>query len=66
MEEYRMLYTRYYGDDMEEYRGLCTWEDNIKMYLKEIGVDVMNWMVLAQNRDHYIPFVTALYLGVLQ
>ena len=26
---------------MEEYRR---WEDNIKMDLKEIGVDVMNWM----------------------
>ena len=34
-----MLY--FYGDDMEEYRR---WEDNIKMDLKEIGVDVMNWM----------------------
>ena len=39
----------YYGDDMEEYRR---WEDNIKMDLKEIGVDVMNWIVLVQDRDH--------------
>ena len=31
----------YYGDDMEEYRR---WEDNIKMGLKEIGIDVMNWI----------------------
>ena len=30
-----------YGDDMEEYRR---WEDNIKMDLKEIGVDVMSWL----------------------
>ena len=29
----------YYGDDMEEYRR---WADNIKMDLKEIGVDVMS------------------------
>ena len=29
----------YYGDDMEEYRR---WEDNIKMDLKKIGVDVMS------------------------
>ena len=29
----------YYGDDMEEYRS---WEDSIKMDLKEIGVDVMS------------------------
>ena len=26
----------YYGDDMEEYRRFCSWEDNIKMALKEI------------------------------
>ena len=25
----------YYGDDMEEYRRLCRWEENIKMDLKE-------------------------------
>ena len=31
----------YYGDDMEEYRR---WEDNIKMDLKEIGVDVISWL----------------------
>ena len=31
----------YYGDDMEEYRR---WEDNVKMDLKEIGVDVMSWL----------------------
>ena len=36
----------YYGDDMEEYRR---WEDNIKMLLKEIGVDVVNWMELVQD-----------------
>ena len=29
----------YCGDDMEEY---MRWEDNIKMDLKEIGVDVMS------------------------
>ena len=32
----------YYGDDMEKYRRLCSWEDNIKMALKEIGVDMMS------------------------
>ena len=31
----------YYGDDMEEYRR---WEDNIKMDLKEIGVNVRSWI----------------------
>ena len=27
------------------------WEDNIKMDLKEIGIDTSNWVVLAQDRD---------------
>ena len=40
----------YYGDDMEEYRR---WEDNIKMDLKEIGVDVMNWMKLVADRASF-------------
>ena len=31
---------------MEKYRR---WEDNIKMDLNEIGVDVMNWLKLIQN-----------------
>jgi hypothetical protein len=27
---------------MEEYRRLCRWEENIKMQLEEINVDVMS------------------------
>ena len=42
----------YYGDDMEEYRR---WEDNIKMDLKEIGFDVMNWINLTEDRDYCKP-----------
>jgi hypothetical protein len=26
------------------------WEDNIKMYLREIGIDVANWIQVAQDR----------------
>jgi hypothetical protein len=26
------------------------WEDNIKMYLREIGIDEANWIRLAQDR----------------
>ena len=33
-------------DDMDEYRR---WEDNIKTFSQDIGVDVMNWIELAQN-----------------
>ena len=47
----------YYEDDMEEYRR---WEDNIRMDLKEIGVDVMNWMELGQDRDHWRALVNEL------
>ena len=38
----------YYGDYMEEYRR---WEDSIKMELKEIGVEEVNWMELSLGRD---------------
>ena len=44
----------YYGDNMEEYRK---WEDNIKMDLKQIVNDVMNWMELAQDGDHWRAIV---------
>jgi hypothetical protein len=27
------------------------WVDNIKMYLREIGWDVVDWIDLAQDRD---------------
>ena len=39
---------------MEEYRR---WEVNIKMDLKEIGVDVMNWMELTKVRGSWRAFV---------
>jgi hypothetical protein len=38
---------------MQEYRRLCRWLDNIRMDLKEIGVDVMNWMDLLKGREHW-------------
>ena len=46
----------YYGDDMEEYRR---WEDNIKMNLKEIGVDVMNLIELFRDIYHCKTFLNA-------
>jgi hypothetical protein len=33
------------------------WEDNIKMYLREIRIDVANWIRLAQDRVHWRDFV---------
>ena len=51
----------YYGDDMEEYRR---WENNIKMDLKEIGVDVMNWMELAQDRGYWRALWSSMIMRV--
>jgi hypothetical protein len=36
-----------------------TWEDNIKMDLKELGCGVMDWTGLAQDRDRWRTFVNA-------
>jgi hypothetical protein len=33
------------------------WEDNIKMALREIGIDGANWIRLAQNRVQLRAFV---------
>jgi hypothetical protein len=34
-------------------RPSCTWEDNIRMYLREIGWEVVDWIYLAQDRDQW-------------
>jgi hypothetical protein len=31
-------------------RPRCSWEDNIKLDLREIGIDGANWIRLAQDR----------------
>jgi hypothetical protein len=33
------------------------WEDNIKMDLRETGIDGANWIQLAQDRVHWRAFV---------
>ena len=35
------------------------WEDNIRIYLKEIGVNTRNWIDSARDRDYLAVFVTA-------
>ncbi|KAJ4448531.1 hypothetical protein ANN_10549 [Periplaneta americana] len=34
------------------------WEDNIKMYLREVGYDDRDWINLAQDRDQWRAYVT--------
>jgi hypothetical protein len=33
------------------------WEDNIKLHLREIGIDGLNWIQLAQDRVQWLAFV---------
>ena len=36
-----------------------SWEDNIKMDLREVGWEGMDWIYLAQNRDRWRAFMNA-------
>ena len=33
------------------------WEDNIRMYLEEIGINVVNWVDSAQDRNYWRALV---------
>ena len=35
------------------------WEDNIKIYLQEVGCEGVNWIELAQDRDSWRALVNA-------
>jgi hypothetical protein len=35
------------------------WEDNIEMYLQEVGCRGVDWIELAQDRDRWRALVTA-------
>jgi hypothetical protein len=39
-------------------RSRCRWEDNIKMDLREIGIDRANWIRLAQDKVRWWVFVS--------
>jgi hypothetical protein len=34
-------------------KPICRWVDNIKMGLREIGTDVVDWIDMAQDRDQW-------------
>jgi len=38
-------------------RPRCKWEDNIRMDLKEIGWEGVDWINLAQDRDQWRSLV---------
>ena len=38
-------------------RPRCRWEDNIRMDLKEIGINTRNWANSAQDRDYWRALV---------
>jgi hypothetical protein len=41
-------------------RPRCRWVDNIKMGLREIGLDGINWIDLAQDRDQWRALVNTI------
>ena len=46
-------------------RPRCRWVDNIRMDLQEVGCGYMDWIGLAQDRDRWRTFVSAVMnLGV--
>ena len=40
-------------------RPLGRWEDNIRMDLKEIGINTRNWIDSAQDRNYWRALVNA-------
>jgi hypothetical protein len=40
-------------------RPRCRWEDNIRIDLKEIGINTRNWVDSAQDRDYWRALVNA-------
>ena len=41
-------------------RSRRTWEDNIKMNLREVGYDPRDWIALAEDRDQWRAYVWAI------
>ena len=47
-------------------RPRCRWEDNIRMDLKQVGINTRNWIDSAQDRDYWRALVNeALNLRIL-
>jgi hypothetical protein len=62
MEEGRGVYRVLVGKPEERRplgRARRRWEDNIRMDLREVGCGCVDWMELAQDRDWWCAFVSA-------
>jgi hypothetical protein len=55
---YRVLVGKPEGKRSLE-RPRCRWEDGIKMDLREVGWGAVEWIHLAQDRDHWWALVNA-------
>ena len=53
------IFTGTYAGKRPSGRPRRRWEDNIRLHLKEIGINTRNWVGLAQNRDYWIALVNA-------
>ena len=40
------------------------WEDNIRIYLEEIGINASNWVNSVQDRDYWRGLVNAALIRV--
>jgi hypothetical protein len=45
------------GQVVSERRPSLRWDDNIKMPLKEIGCEGVEWIHVARNRNHWLATV---------
>ena len=64
MEEGRMLSTFLKGKPTGKRpvgRPRCRWEGNIRMDLKEIGINTRNWNDSTENRDYWRVLVNAAF-----
>jgi hypothetical protein len=57
----REMYTELWWEDLKgrnHSEDMCRWGCNIGMYFRETGWDGVDWMNLAQDRDHWWALVS--------
>jgi hypothetical protein len=57
MGEKRNAYRILVGKSKRPRRPRCRWVDNIKIEIREIGCDGMDWVDVAHDRDHWRALV---------